>query len=263
MPGKQAYGPIHFHIAQALARDCVALYYVNMETGGFIEFHTEDGSGMLAERRRGDDFYACCARETGEYIDPEDREAFRQAMSPEGLGSALEKQQSFEIPFRRLLDGKTEYMRMKVTRVEEDPRYAVIAVTDTDEQTRQRQREELFREERQIYARLHALTGQFIVVYVVDPETDRYREFSATKDYEKSFEQAKDGQDFFGTVRNAARQYNDPEGLEAFLQAFTKENLLAGIRNGGIAFWKNTAATGPSGKSWIVFPIAALCFGFS
>ena len=182
MPEKQVCSPIHFHIAQALARDCIALYYVNMETGGFTEYHTEDGSGVLTQRRRGDDFYACCARETEEYVDSGDREAFRQAMSREGLRSALEKQRSFEISFRRLLAGKTEYVRMNASRAEDDPRYTVIAVTDTDEQTRHRQREELFREERLIYAWLHALTGQFIVVYVVDPETDRYREVSATKD---------------------------------------------------------------------------------
>ena len=234
MSGRQDFSAIHFHIAQALARDCTALYYLNMETGEFIEYQTGEGDGTLSERRRGHDFYACCARETEEYVDPEDREAFRQAMSPEHLQNALEKQQTIEITFRRIRNGKTEYMRMKVSRAEDDPRHVVIAVTDTDEQTRQRQREELFREERLIYARLHALTGQFIVVYVVDPATDRYWEFSATKDYEQSFEQAKDGEDFFGTVRNAAALYNDPDGLEAFLQAFTKEKLLAGIRNDGI-----------------------------
>ena len=60
-------------------------------------------------------------------------------------------------------------------------------------------------EERIIYARLHAITGNFIVVYVVDPETDGYREFSATDSYVETFAQAKDGTDFFGTVREANR----------------------------------------------------------
>ena len=60
------------------------------------------------------------------------------------------------------------------------------------------------RGERVLYARLHALTGNFICVYVVDPETDSYREFSATDDYVNSFAQAKNGTDFFGTVRKAA-----------------------------------------------------------
>ena len=93
---------------------------------------------------------------------------------------------------------------------------------------------ERIREERVIYARLHALTGNFICVYVVDPETDSYREFSSTEDYTESFAQAKEGTDFFGTVREAARLYNCPEDLDRFLAAFTRENVMAEIERNGI-----------------------------
>ena len=89
-------------------------------------------------------------------------------------------------------------------------------------------------EERIIYARLHALTGNFIVVYVVDPETERYREFSATDNYVETFAQAKDGTDFFGTVREAARSFNHPEDLDRFLSVFTKENVLSEIGHKGL-----------------------------
>ena len=88
-------------------------------------------------------------------------------------------------------------------------------------------------EERLIYARLHALTGDFLVVYVVDPETDAYREFNATDNYVEGFAQAKAGADFFGTVREAARQYNHPEDLERFLSCFTREKVLAEIARSG------------------------------
>ena len=94
--------------------------------------------------------------------------------------------------------------------------------------------DELMREERTVYARLYALMGRFIVVYVVDPETGRYREFSATENYEESFAQAKEGTNFFGTVREAARRFNDPEDLDRFLSAFTKEKVMAAIRRDGI-----------------------------
>ena len=88
-------------------------------------------------------------------------------------------------------------------------------------------------EERIIYARLHALTGNFICVYVVDPETDHYREFSATEHYTESFAQAKEGTDFFATVREAARFYSHPEDVDRFLSAFTKEHVMAEIERGG------------------------------
>ena len=89
-------------------------------------------------------------------------------------------------------------------------------------------------EERMIYARLHALTGNFIVVYVVDPETDKYREFSATTDYTENFAQAKDGTGFFEKVRKEAHVFNHPDDLVRFLAEFTKENVTAAIRRDGI-----------------------------
>ena len=93
---------------------------------------------------------------------------------------------------------------------------------------------ERIEEERIVYARLHALTGNFICVYVVDPETDRYHEFSATDIYSEKFSQEKEGTDFFNTVRSAARQFNHPDDLDRFLTLFTKENVLAEIGRSGI-----------------------------
>ena len=96
------------------------------------------------------------------------------------------------------------------------------------------QQEERMWEERLVYARLHALTGNFIVVYVVDPETNRYREFSATENFVHNFAQAKDGTDFFTTAREAAHQFNHPEDLDRFLAAFTKENVMAEVARKGV-----------------------------
>jgi diguanylate cyclase (GGDEF)-like protein len=99
---------------------------------------------------------------------------------------------------------------------------------------RQRRLEERMQEERIVYARLHALTGNFIVVYVVDPETNHYREFSATDNYVESFAQAKEGEEFFDKVREVARLYNHPDDLNRFFTAFTKENIMAEVERNGI-----------------------------
>ena len=50
-------GAIYSRIAQTLARDCTDLYYVNVETDEYIEFHTDDGRGALNEVRKGSDFF--------------------------------------------------------------------------------------------------------------------------------------------------------------------------------------------------------------
>ena len=227
-------GIIFTHIAQALARGYTDLYYVNMETDELIEYHTDDERGVLTEARRGSDFFEGCERDAKHYVHPDDQEAFVTAMNRDFLTEALDRSKVFELTYRRILDGGAFYVRMRVSRIEDDKRFIVIAVSDIDELMKRRFEEEKIQEERIIYARLHALTGNFIVVYVVDPETDSYREFSSTDDYTESFAQAKVGTDFFNVVRDVAKRYNHPEDLSRFLAVFTKENVMAEVGRSGI-----------------------------
>ena len=227
-------GTVYRHIAHALARGYTDLYYVNMDTDEFIEFHTDDEHGVLAEVRRGADFFEGCRRDVKLFVHEDDRDAFVHAMDRAFLEEALDGNRVFELTYRRIIGERAFYVLMKVSRMEDDPRFIVLAVSDIDELMRQRRAEERIQEERVVYARLHALTGNFICVYVVDPATDRYREFSATDNYVESFAQAKEGEDFFEKVREVAQLYNHPKDLNLFLSAFTKENILAEIERSGI-----------------------------
>lgn len=225
---------VYMHIAHALARGYTDLYYVNIDTDEFIEFHTDDEHGVLNEVRRGSDFFEGCERDAKLFVHQDDQEAFVQAMNREFLAEALAGNKVFELTYRRILGESPFYVLMRISRLEDDKRFIVIAVRDIDEQVRQRRAEKRIQEERVVYARLHALADNFICVYVVDPETDDYREFTATDDYIETFAQAKEGTDFFNTVREAARSFNHPEDLNRFLSAFTKENIVAEVERSGI-----------------------------
>lgn len=225
---------IYTHIALSLARGYTDLYYVNMDTDGFIEFHTDDECGVLTAARRGNDFFEGCERDAKLFVHPEDQPAFVRAMNQEFLKEALRENSVFEMVYRRIIDGAPFYVRMRVSRIEEDRRFIVLAVTNIDEEMKHQRAEQQIKEERIVYARLHALTGNFIVVYVVDPQTDHYREFSATDDYIESFAQAKEGTDFFNKVRDVARLYNHPDDLERFLSVFTKESVMGEVERSGI-----------------------------
>ena len=110
---------------------------------------------------------------------------------------------------------------MRISRMTDDERYIVIGVMDVDEQMKQRRAAERMKEERIAYARLSALTGDYLCIYVVVPETGYYREFSASASYEKLV-QAKSGKDFFVATREAAHRIAHPEDLNRFLSAFTR-----------------------------------------
>ena len=126
-------GAVFAHIATALARDYTDLYYVDMQTGAYIEYHIDDESGALTEARRGTDFFESCKREAKLCVHPEDQAAFIKAMNRQFLTEALDRTRVFEMTYRRVKRGTSYYVRMKVTRMKGDSRYIVIGVTDTDE----------------------------------------------------------------------------------------------------------------------------------
>lgn len=225
---------IYTHVAHALARGYMDLFYVNLETAEFIEFHTDDESGVLTEARRGTDFFKGCEADAEVYVDEEDREDFIKAMNRKFLSGELSKSKVYEMTYRRLKGETAYYVKMKVSRMEDDERFIVISVSDIDELMRQRRAQKRIQEERVIYARLHALTGNFLCVYVVDPGTGHYREFSSTQDYKESFAQDKKGDNFFKSLKKAARTFSHPADRTRVLKSLSMENFLEEIRRTGI-----------------------------
>ena len=61
--------------------------------------------------------------------------------------------------------------------------YGIIGVSNIDAQMKQRDALERARQERLMYNRITALSGDMLCIYVVDPETNCYSENSDANDY--------------------------------------------------------------------------------
>lgn len=224
---------IYSHIAQTLALGYIRLFYVNLDTESFLEYVVDRDRTSLGESRRGSRFFDTCRQEAPKLIYPRDLAAFRQAMDRDHLMEALRQNKSFVTICRRQTEAGPAYVSIKVTRMESDDRFIIIGVTDIDEQVRQRRAAERMQEERMAYARLNALTGDFLCVYLVEPETGRYREYSATEDFQ-SYSLPREGTDFFAAARAAGRIAVYPRDLRHFLNAFTSQGVLKELRRRGI-----------------------------
>ncbi len=224
---------IYNHLAHALARGYSELFYVNVETDEFIEFHTDDRRGVLSEARRSTDFFEGCERDAKRYVHPDDQAAFVEAMDRTFLSRVLGERKVFELTYRRMQAGVARYVQMQVSRMEDDERLVVMAVRDVDELMRQRRAEKRIQEERIVYARLHALAGNYICVYVVDPQTGAYREFSSTDAYQETFDQASEGTDFFAALRQAIQEFGHPEDQPRVLMLLTEQNVMSEVERSG------------------------------
>jgi len=83
------------------------------------------------------------------------------------------------------------------------------------------------------YARVaRALSDDYLSVYVVDPETERYEEYSSAGDY-AVLGIAKEGEDFFERSREECQWALHEDDRERFAAAFEKEAVLAEIARSG------------------------------
>ncbi len=225
-------GIMFTHIAQALARGYTDLFYVNLDSEEFVTYCYEE-SGGLVETRRGWHFFEMCRLEIEKRVHPDDRTAVKNALDRKTLIRALDRNETFVMTHRFLTDDGVRYYTMRASRMKDDDRFIVIGLTDVDDQMRQRRAAMRAAEEQIAYTRISALTGNYLALYVVDPATDRYREFSADESFSR-LSKVQAGMDFFEMIRESARTHNYPDDLNRFLAVFTRENVMAEIGRRGI-----------------------------
>ena len=63
---------------------------------------------------------------------------------------------------------------MKISRMEDDDRYIIMGMTDVDEEMKQRNAAARMQEEQVAYNRFRVLAGEFLCIYIVEPETGHY-----------------------------------------------------------------------------------------
>lgn len=221
------------NIARALSLDYKYLYYVDLETDSFIEYHSDVNKTDLLVERRGEDFFNQSRIDAKEVIYTEDQEEFLDSFHKDKILEALDEDRSYTITYRMLSDNHPTYFNMKISRMEDDDKHIIVGVSNIDAQMRMQEVNERLKQESITYNRISALAGNYICIYTVDPVTDNYLEYSATKDYE-GLGLDKEGKDFFKKAIKDGNKNVYAADIDRFNSAFTKENVLNSIKNNGI-----------------------------
>ena len=218
------------NIARALATDYSYLYYIDLKTDNYIEYSSEQRSGEeLGVERKGKDFFGESRREALTHIYSDDREVFTQVFTKANVLHAIKKQGKFTLTYRLILNNSPVYVNMKATMMENDDGHLIIGVNNVDAQMKYQEAFERVAEERITYSRITALSGDYISIYTVDPNTDHYLEYSTTKDYE-GLGLAKSGDDFFNQAIKESKRVVYSEDIKRFNSVFSKEKILKEIK---------------------------------
>lgn len=225
-------GATYADIARALAADYYNIYYIDLATDKFIEYSSPIGEQEMAVERHGIDFFGevqCAIRMR---MHKDDIDNFRKIFTKENIIKELNDQGVFTTTYRLVDTGVPMYVNMKITKMSPDGNRIIMGISIVDSQMKQAEAVEKVRKERDILARVMAVSDDYMSIYTIDKETGNYMQFTSSQDFD-SLGAAKTGMDFFEQGRADALMALHPEDQQGFIEALTKENVLEQIRTQG------------------------------
>lgn len=220
-------------IVETLSDDYFNLFYVDLTTDEYVEYGSRTEAGHRTIEVHGTNFFETSRRNALSYIYKEDQEKFVRALDKQWLLNEISRHGAFVLQYRLMIGEVPTYVSLKAARVSHDRNHIIIGINNIDSQMRDRIAAEHAREERKTYQRLSALNGNLLVLYLVDPESGQYSEFSSSKGYD-GLGIEKQGADFFGTTFRNSMWTVHPKDQKLFHSLITKEKILSAIRKDGV-----------------------------
>ena len=170
-------------IARALSADYDYLYYVDLNTEDYVVYRTDGKTDTLNVRQVSSGFFETARKAAERLVYEPDREMFLASFTRENVLASIADNGFYLIHYRMLRNGNPQYMSLKATKITGDEGHLVVGISNVDSDMRQQATAERMREQRAALNRITALSGEYISFYSVDPETEDFRQYNATRDF--------------------------------------------------------------------------------
>ena len=190
-------------VANTLAKQFDSMYYVEVETGSFIEFfHSEMLSGLNLPEQ-GNDFFSFLSEQAKRTVHPDDLDYVLNLIDREKLLKKLEENNSSLIVFRFVLDGKIMHV-CHFSILCDDSKHILGCIKNIESEFLEREEQEKLLQSAERLARLDELTG--------------IKNKNAFSEHVKEIDKVINGGDFdpiFGVIMcdiNELKRINDTRG---------------------------------------------------
>ena len=219
------------YLTQALARDYLYLYYVDLETGHYTEYSADARQEQLKVDREGIDIFEASKVNVEVVVHPDDRDLFRTSFNKDCMLQEIRKNGIFKVTYRLLVNGEYVYATLKASQAKGDEQHLIIGVTNADAQIKLRDARQRLRQEQLVTTRITALFGDLICIDIVDIATDHFQEYSIDTIHRVGLET--EGEHFFTSVADKMRELVHPDDIQIVEASFYKEHILEVIRHFG------------------------------
>ena len=226
-------GITYASIVNSLAGDYFSLYYVNIKNDEYVIYSSDKTSGMADEKERGKNFFKEGRKESLKILHKSDRAEFVENFTKENILRNLAEYEKYELTYRVILNGKTEYVTMKAMPMSDDRDHIIVGLRNVSAQMKQREALERIKRETLVSTRLCALVSNYLCIYIVNLENETYNEFGINSVID-NLGFAKEGVDFFNRCLEEGKRIISKDDYDSFTKAFEKNKILRTIKKDGV-----------------------------
>ncbi len=174
---------IYDHIATGLAGDYESMYYIDVETGEYLEFATSKEYESMKVPVAGRDFFAETVVNVEAYVHPDDREFAKKLYQKETMMKKLEGRKSYSYKYRVMVGGQPRYFSFTIMHANDD-RHIVLREKDIDDEiTAENIRLEDQRKHATFSQIAESLAANYDVIYYVDAVYSSYVSYESRNIY--------------------------------------------------------------------------------
>jgi len=219
---------IYSQISASLATDYDSIYYVNIETGKFMEISSSGLYKSLQVPTAGEDFYLETRENAGRYAHPDDREFAESMYYKETMKKNLEGRRSYSYRYRVMVGDEARYFRFVVMRADDGVHFVICTKDIQDTITAETVLLEKEKARITFSQIAESLASNYDVIYYVDIESGEYTGFTSNNIYGE-LKVDEYGDDFFKTSKKNIPLIISPEDRERMFTVLDKDYLLTAL----------------------------------
>ena len=228
--GERKEKEVYDNIATSLAEAYEAMYYININTGEYREFSTNQKYDSMNVPVNGRDFYTETRMNVEKYVHPDDREFARSLYHKEIMLKNLEDRKSYSYKYRIMVSGNPRYFEFTVMRANDAKHFVLYEKDIEDEITAENMRLENQKNHITFSQIAEILAINYDVIYYVDAEDSSYISYECRNIYGK-LDMQKSGDDFFADSQNDISNIVHKNDRERALGFINKDFIISTLMN--------------------------------
>lgn len=228
--GEKQEKEIQDKIATVMAEDYIAIYYIDAESGEYLEYAGRQKEFMNMPSS-GKNFYEAFAINIEQNAFPEDKEAARISFTKETMIANLEGRRSFSCKYRFMVGEEPRFFLVTYMRAGNDKEHIIFYEKDIEDEIRAEKKRKESQKKTITFTQIaESLASNYDVIYYVDIATSSYVGYESNNIYGQ-LEISNSGEDFYAESMSNIPLIIHKQDRDMLIEFMDKDNMISAMES--------------------------------